>query len=1330
MAQIIDSYNESNQSTYFDIPEEASGKVGQSFIGDGGTLNSVKFNLKKSGATSGNCYAKIYSHSGVYGISSIPDALLAVSDPIDVTTISATGFNLVTFVFSGENKITLTNGVNYCVVFDNTAGGSNWNISLGLDADFPTHGGNYFDETNGLVADPTRDICFYIYKDEASVSPSISFSLSPSLSPSFSPSISPSLSPSISKSPSISPSISPSPSSGPSWSGIGMNMSFGWYNDDGSFAGSLVDELVANGIYDLRQIEEWDVPARLALAKTASIIAKNKGARVVFGVLQNNTLTAANWGDYRTAVLSAAQWAQDNGMYEFQIGNEEEYHNDDTTLTDAQLIANLKSLATEVQAIYTSGNVSYSCFSDNINDWVTAGKGDIDLLASNIYMEWGDHHAEPWQSEIDALVTAFGVNGTYLSEFGPNSYGVNSYSTDESVQAAGVVTELNYIIASGITRAYYYEYISDDFGAKTYADHFRLLWYELVSGHSASASPSLSPSISKSPSLSPSVSPSLSSSKSPSVSPSVSASVSISPSISPSVSKSPSISLSLSPSLSPSISSSVSPSISKSPSLSSSLSPSFSPSISSSLSPSISKSPSISPSKSPSISPSISSSISPSIAPPMSSLTDNFNDNSIDGTKWTIFANGTGSVVESGQKIICTPQASLANADAILASVDFIPQFNLTNSYALVQVLQVCTSFALTVLNVLKDDHYYFRLLTDGSDIYAVSVVNDVYDGDVNSSTISYSPTTMVWFRIRELGGNIYWEYSADGINWTELTHLANPFDVTLVYSTVEAYANNIALPGAAWFDNFNTTGVSFSPSISPSFSPSVSSSISKSPSFSPSFSPSLSFSISPSVSPSVSRSPSISLSLSPSLSSSLSLSISPSVSPSVSKSPSLSPSISPSLSFSLSPSVSSSISPSISKSPSLSPSVSFSISSSLSLSFSPSVSPSVSRSPSLSPSFSQSLSPSLSSSFSFSISPSVSKSPSLSSSVSFSLSPSLSFSISPSFSISRSPSFSLSVSPSISFSVSPSASPSVVQYSLLVDYWEVTFPGVSFSPSLSLSLSLSISLSFSPSISPSISLSPSFSPSLSISLSPSVSPSFSLSVSPSVSFSPSLSSSISFSFSPSKSFSISPSLSSSISLSPSLSISISPSISPSISLSPSLSFSLSPSLSFSVSLSISPSVSLSPSMSPSKSPSVSPSVSLSPSFSPSLSFSLSPSFSFSLSPSVSPSESFSPSLSFSVSPSFSFSISPSVSFSPSISPSLSFSVSLSPSVSPSLSLSKSPSVSPSPSEFIRLGRKEKRGLYDSTSRSLYGNRKHNPVWNKNDSMRLYRPREEKLDYH
>src|SRR5665648_373954 len=134
----------------------------------------------------------------------------------------------------------------------------------------------------------------------------------------------------------------------------------------------------------------------------AAVIAGNvKGLKFIWGVSSNPTvITAENWVNFRQAILDAAQWAQDNGVYEFQLGNEEEFHVDGTTMTVAQIIINLKSVATEVKAIFTSGKVSYSCWQGSIDDWIAAGKGDIDILASNIYMGGDGYYADDWKTSI------------------------------------------------------------------------------------------------------------------------------------------------------------------------------------------------------------------------------------------------------------------------------------------------------------------------------------------------------------------------------------------------------------------------------------------------------------------------------------------------------------------------------------------------------------------------------------------------------------------------------------------------------------------------------------------------------------------------------------------------------------------------------------------------------------------------------------------------------------------------------------------------------------------------------------------------------------------
>ncbi|GAI74472.1 unnamed protein product, partial [marine sediment metagenome] len=159
---------------------------------------------------------------------------------------------------------------------------------------------------------------------------------------------------------------------------------------------------------------------------------------------------------------------------------EEEYHVDGTTMTIPQTIINLKSVATDVQVIFTNGNVSYSCWQNTIDDWIVAGKGDIDILASNVYMGGNGSYDEIWKTRTTNLVNAFGADGTYITEFAPSYSSLDDYSTDEAVQAAAVTEMIEYIRASGINRALFHTWWGDTFGVVKTDDTYRQLWNQAL----------------------------------------------------------------------------------------------------------------------------------------------------------------------------------------------------------------------------------------------------------------------------------------------------------------------------------------------------------------------------------------------------------------------------------------------------------------------------------------------------------------------------------------------------------------------------------------------------------------------------------------------------------------------------------------------------------------------------------------------------------------------------------------------------------------------------------------------------------------------------------
>ena len=175
MATIVDSYSESNQSSFGVVGLAASGlqsAFGQSFTGDGGVIDYVTLYLKDWNSPTGNLIVEIYAHSGTYGTSGVPTgSVLATSDNFDVSAVGSS-FALHNITFSGTNKITLTDGTYYVLVVRFSGADSSNGISIGLDDTSPTASGNFSYEYNSGTlwgGNNTTDFCFYVYKDRETI---------------------------------------------------------------------------------------------------------------------------------------------------------------------------------------------------------------------------------------------------------------------------------------------------------------------------------------------------------------------------------------------------------------------------------------------------------------------------------------------------------------------------------------------------------------------------------------------------------------------------------------------------------------------------------------------------------------------------------------------------------------------------------------------------------------------------------------------------------------------------------------------------------------------------------------------------------------------------------------------------------------------------------------------------------------------------------------------------------------------------------------------------------------------------------------------------------
>ena len=273
------------------------------------------------------------------------------------------------------------------------------------------------------------------------------------------------------------------------WSGLGM-----CFFSSGVQATDilLLKEIKTAGITKIRiDIPDYSNSSWMENSKRCVLDAIALGFDVVWGVSSSGTvITADNWssaGGFKASILTAAQWAQDNGVYEFQLGNEEELHNDDDTMPDGDLRVAIKATATEVQAIFTRGNISYSFDTGNAVAWGDLGRGDIDLMAMNTYHGNAGNYTNWWSDTLAYAVWKFGAENFYLSEWGLSSTSIVDYSPDEDIQAIGVANMLETIKASGISRAFFFCYNQDPntyvYTVKSGVGSYRLLWNPLTTNN-------------------------------------------------------------------------------------------------------------------------------------------------------------------------------------------------------------------------------------------------------------------------------------------------------------------------------------------------------------------------------------------------------------------------------------------------------------------------------------------------------------------------------------------------------------------------------------------------------------------------------------------------------------------------------------------------------------------------------------------------------------------------------------------------------------------------------------------------------------------------------
>ncbi len=197
-------------------------------------------------------------------------------------------------------------------------------------------------------------------------------------------------------------------------------------------------------------------------------------------------------------------------------------------------------------------------------------------------------------------------------------------------------------------------------------------------------------------------------------------------------------------------------------------------------------------------------------------LVDNFNDNSVDTTKWP---NNYGTYSETGgrARVGCehtsgTPDYAGYYSDAI---------YDLEGSQFRVRMYPA----ALNGATAAADNCYTaisFQSGTDGTDLYIgvdrglnqIQFFNRVgysnQTGGTGSTTLTYDATNHAWVGLRCNTTSVFFETSADGTTWTVRRTITSPawvLSLTAGLFLMES-ARTSGTDNFAEFDNVNTTGV------------------------------------------------------------------------------------------------------------------------------------------------------------------------------------------------------------------------------------------------------------------------------------------------------------------------------------------------------------------------------------------------------------------------------------------------------------------------------------------------------------------------------------------
>jgi subtilisin family serine protease len=179
-------------------------------------------------------------------------------------------------------------------------------------------------------------------------------------------------------------------------------------------------------------------------------------------------------------------------------------------------------------------------------------------------------------------------------------------------------------------------------------------------------------------------------------------------------------------------------------------------------------------------------------------ISDDFNDNTPDTTKWNVGVPAGGTVIEQGGRLEVTPPTSTTGYGGYYSATTV----DLTDSRVSVEVTPGnAGGYGAETYLTLAQGNNYLLFATGGGNLLFQTAVN----GAMTRTYIPYSPTQHRFWRFRHnpTTDEVFWETSADGVTWTAQRAVVRAFPITNLQTQLQAGKYTATTPGGTTiYDN------------------------------------------------------------------------------------------------------------------------------------------------------------------------------------------------------------------------------------------------------------------------------------------------------------------------------------------------------------------------------------------------------------------------------------------------------------------------------------------------------------------------------------------------